>query len=385
MKGIPPDIDISRELDIFSKAHFEINGISDTPPQQDTSTAEMASNHHHHHRDQNHLSSPFFLTASSSTPTTMSYSGQLFQSSSSSQTIGSTSDTTNDLLSLENHQDVSALYDLYQRPYRQHRTPINTENNKKLSESSINGHTTPMPSFDHHNRSSSLEKKQYDHFLSMMNIVDQRLKQLGNDSPSNHQLSATNTITISTSPLSSLSSPSLSPASSSLSPASSSILSSLPIVTSVPLPSPGAVASSPSSTSSSYSTITAVDTKSTMPGSSSSRLQHPPRRSTSNRKNKGKATAQSSSCVSIDIPYDDDEGKDTNDQQALYVKDKRRRNTEASARFRIKKKLREQALRRTAEEMTQHAQQLQTRVHELEREVKWLRELIVEKKQARPH
>ncbi|ORZ25727.1 hypothetical protein BCR42DRAFT_286415, partial [Absidia repens] len=58
------------------------------------------------------------------------------------------------------------------------------------------------------------------------------------------------------------------------------------------------------------------------------------------------------------------------------ARDKRRRNTEASARFRVKKKMREQALRRTADEMTLRSQHLQQRVSELEKEIKWLRELI---------
>ncbi|KAF9571531.1 hypothetical protein EC968_000425 [Mortierella alpina] len=59
--------------------------------------------------------------------------------------------------------------------------------------------------------------------------------------------------------------------------------------------------------------------------------------------------------------------------------DKRRRNTAASARFRYKKKLREQALEQTAKEQTLRAETLAARVKELEMEVKWLRGLIVEK------
>lgn len=59
--------------------------------------------------------------------------------------------------------------------------------------------------------------------------------------------------------------------------------------------------------------------------------------------------------------------------------DKRRRNTAASARFRYKKKLREQALEQSAKEQTQRAEALEARVKELEMEVKWLRGLIVEK------
>ncbi|TID13771.1 hypothetical protein E2P81_ATG01709 [Venturia nashicola] len=59
--------------------------------------------------------------------------------------------------------------------------------------------------------------------------------------------------------------------------------------------------------------------------------------------------------------------------------DKRRRNTAASARFRIKKKQREQALEKSAKEMTDKAHRLETKVHQLELENKWLKSLITEK------
>lgn len=59
--------------------------------------------------------------------------------------------------------------------------------------------------------------------------------------------------------------------------------------------------------------------------------------------------------------------------------DKRRRNTAASARFRIKKKQREQALEKSAKEMTDKAHRLETKVHQLEMENKWLKSLITEK------
>ncbi|CAO3627071.1 unnamed protein product [Mucor fragilis] len=62
--------------------------------------------------------------------------------------------------------------------------------------------------------------------------------------------------------------------------------------------------------------------------------------------------------------------------------DKRKRNTAASARFRMKKKLREQALEQTAKEMTAKAEALEKRVIELEKEAKWLRALVVEKDPA---
>ncbi|SAM09320.1 hypothetical protein [Absidia glauca] len=59
--------------------------------------------------------------------------------------------------------------------------------------------------------------------------------------------------------------------------------------------------------------------------------------------------------------------------------DKRRRNTAASARFRMKKKQKEQAMAQTVRDMTDKAEKLQSRVHELENEIKWLRELLLEK------
>ncbi|KAJ2003770.1 hypothetical protein GGI04_002849 [Coemansia thaxteri] len=59
--------------------------------------------------------------------------------------------------------------------------------------------------------------------------------------------------------------------------------------------------------------------------------------------------------------------------------DKRRRNTAASARFRVKKKLKEQALERTAREMSAKADALEQRVHELETETRWLKSLLTDK------
>ncbi|KAJ2655895.1 hypothetical protein IWW48_005294 [Coemansia sp. RSA 1200] len=70
----------------------------------------------------------------------------------------------------------------------------------------------------------------------------------------------------------------------------------------------------------------------------------------------------------------DDEGR-----QSSAMADKRRRNTAASARFRIKKKMKEQALEHTAREMTAKAEALEKRVQELEMETRWLKSLITEK------
>ncbi|KAI8350601.1 hypothetical protein EDC96DRAFT_296001 [Choanephora cucurbitarum] len=69
-------------------------------------------------------------------------------------------------------------------------------------------------------------------------------------------------------------------------------------------------------------------------------------------------------------------------KSTLTKDDKRRRNTAASARFRIKKKMKEQALQKTACEMTEKAQMMENKVHELEREIKWLKALVVEKNES---
>ncbi|KAL2157836.1 hypothetical protein VTH06DRAFT_5105 [Thermothelomyces fergusii] len=59
--------------------------------------------------------------------------------------------------------------------------------------------------------------------------------------------------------------------------------------------------------------------------------------------------------------------------------DKRRRNTAASARFRIKKKQREQALERSAKELAEKVTMLEGRISALETENKWLKGLVTEK------
>lgn len=59
--------------------------------------------------------------------------------------------------------------------------------------------------------------------------------------------------------------------------------------------------------------------------------------------------------------------------------DKRRRNTAASARFRVKKKQREQALEKSAKEMSDKVSSLESKVSQLETENKWLKNLLVDK------
>lgn len=59
--------------------------------------------------------------------------------------------------------------------------------------------------------------------------------------------------------------------------------------------------------------------------------------------------------------------------------DKRRRNTAASARFRVKKKQREQTLEKTVKEVQDKNSKLEAKVTQLEMENKWLKDLITEK------
>lgn len=59
--------------------------------------------------------------------------------------------------------------------------------------------------------------------------------------------------------------------------------------------------------------------------------------------------------------------------------DKRRRNTAASARFRIKKKLKEQEMERSTKQMQNRIEELETKVRQLEMENKWLKNLAIER------
>ncbi|CAG8483638.1 6379_t:CDS:1 [Diversispora eburnea] len=96
---------------------------------------------------------------------------------------------------------------------------------------------------------------------------------------------------------------------------------------------------------------------------------------TSSRKN-----SKSTQSSSIDTEDTESQSMDSEVSAKMAAEeDKRRRNTAASARFRVKKKQREQALERTAKEMSQKAETLENRVKELEKEIRWLKNLIIEK------
>lgn len=80
----------------------------------------------------------------------------------------------------------------------------------------------------------------------------------------------------------------------------------------------------------------------------------------------------STSTPQLTVPGDDN-------SRLAAEEDKRRRNTAASARFRVKKKQREQDLEKRAKEMTERATSLETKVQQLEMENRWLKSLITEK------
>jgi len=78
---------------------------------------------------------------------------------------------------------------------------------------------------------------------------------------------------------------------------------------------------------------------------------------------------------SIDVSHMNSEEK----SRIAAEEDKRRRNTAASARFRVKKKQREQALETTVREVQDKNSKLESRISQLEMENKWLKDLITEK------
>jgi len=69
---------------------------------------------------------------------------------------------------------------------------------------------------------------------------------------------------------------------------------------------------------------------------------------------------------------------DPSDKESFLL-DKRARNLVASAKFRQKKKRREQELEKTAKKMTEKAQALEKKVEELEGQIKLLRGLLLDK------
>ncbi|TGZ80284.1 hypothetical protein EX30DRAFT_55712 [Ascodesmis nigricans] len=92
---------------------------------------------------------------------------------------------------------------------------------------------------------------------------------------------------------------------------------------------------------------------------------------------------QPPSCQSVSPPAQAHDPNETDLERQRRIsaeEDKRRRNTAASARFRIKKKLRDQEMERRAREQADRVNELEKKISQLELENKWLRNLLVEKK-----
>jgi len=95
---------------------------------------------------------------------------------------------------------------------------------------------------------------------------------------------------------------------------------------------------------------------------------------------------ESNSSISKSSEFDNakrsgSKGKELSVEEKLN--DKRKRNNAASARFRAKKKLKEQMTDLTAKEMTQKAQTLEIKVKEMELEIKWLRSLVTKNMESK--
>ncbi|KAG1885648.1 hypothetical protein F4604DRAFT_114264 [Suillus subluteus] len=77
------------------------------------------------------------------------------------------------------------------------------------------------------------------------------------------------------------------------------------------------------------------------------------------------------------------DASDNADEAAAIAEDKRRRNTSASARFRIKKKQKTFNLERTVTDLTGRTDELEREASELRRENSWLKEIVLLKSRRR--
>ncbi|KAI7904837.1 uncharacterized protein BX663DRAFT_550467 [Cokeromyces recurvatus] len=66
-------------------------------------------------------------------------------------------------------------------------------------------------------------------------------------------------------------------------------------------------------------------------------------------------------------------------ERIIADEDKRKRNTAASARFRVKKKQKEQMLKGFIRDMTEKSSNLESHIHKLEYEIKFLRDRLIDK------
>ncbi|KAG2350627.1 hypothetical protein BDR05DRAFT_994000 [Suillus weaverae] len=77
------------------------------------------------------------------------------------------------------------------------------------------------------------------------------------------------------------------------------------------------------------------------------------------------------------------DASDNADEAAAIAEDKRRRNTSASAKFRIKKKQKTLNLERTVTDLTGRTEELEREASELRRENSWLKEIVLLKSRRR--
>lgn len=66
----------------------------------------------------------------------------------------------------------------------------------------------------------------------------------------------------------------------------------------------------------------------------------------------------------------------------LDEEDKRKRNTAASARFRAKKKAKENAVAQHAKDLQDKVKEMEDRIRQQDQEIRWLRQLVMERDQA---
>ncbi|KAJ2712118.1 hypothetical protein H4R19_002918 [Coemansia spiralis] len=228
-------------------------------------------------------------------------------------------------------------------------------------------------------------------FLNMVHTQQQQPRQLPSQSPAHvantqadpldfiiDQASASDLLSAITSPTS----PHHPPHWAQQQPIASGALGGVPMLPLAPLPStaaaPKAISIAPAPTQ--YHCTPIVPKGDAAPSEQVGAQQSaPPRRALP--KAKSAANMAQSPEPADDFAEADDQGSEGGRHRAAE-EDKRRRNTAASARFRVKKKLKEQALERAAREMTAKAEALERRVHELETETRWLKSLITEKDPA---
>ncbi|KAG1755044.1 uncharacterized protein EDB91DRAFT_269441 [Suillus paluster] len=102
--------------------------------------------------------------------------------------------------------------------------------------------------------------------------------------------------------------------------------------------------------------------------------------SASSHNSRGTVNGPAASVPSNTTPSDPG---DITDEVAAIAEDKRRRNTSASARFRIKRKQKTLNLERTVADLTGRTEELEREASELRRENSWLKEIVVLKSRKR--